>query len=82
MTLGLFKTVSVLLRARLRSNLGVLTLFVDGLVLVLGENGVVGLDLVFLEHSLIAAVCQYVPSCRWGGCRVGSTQGLFIRVGQ
>jgi hypothetical protein len=55
-TLGLFKTVFLLLQAILQSDPSVLTLFVDALVLVLGQDSVVGLDLILLEHSLIAIV--------------------------
>jgi len=58
--LGLFKTGMMLLQAHAAIGPGILTLFVDWLVLVLGQDSVVGLDLVLLEHGLIAIVCQSV----------------------
>ena len=47
----------MLLQATLQSDPSVLTLFKDVLVLVLGQDSIVGLDVVLLEHSLIAIVC-------------------------
>ena len=47
----------MLLQARLQSDPSILTLFEDVLVLVLGQDSIVGLDVVLLEHSLIAIVC-------------------------
>ena len=66
-TLGLFRTVLVLLQATLQSDPSVLTLFKDVLVLVLGQDSIVGLDVVLLEHSLVAIVYQSMSlSCRVG----------------
>ena len=72
----------MLLQARLRSNPNVLTLFEDVLVLVLGQDSIVGLDLVLVEHSLIAIVCQMMPHSYRVGCGEVYTRGLFIMVGQ
>jgi hypothetical protein len=57
----------VLLQARLQSDPSILTLFKDVLVLVLGQDSIVGLDVVLLEHRLIATVYQLMSlSCRVG----------------
>ena len=52
----------------MRSNPNVLTLFEDVLVLVLGQDSIVGLDLVLLEHSLIAIVYQLMLLSYRVGC--------------
>jgi hypothetical protein len=50
-----------------RSDPSVLTFFKDVLVLVLGQDSIVGLDVVLLEHRLIATVYQLMSlSCRVG----------------
>ena len=57
----------MLLQATLQSDPSVLTLFKDVLVLVLGQDSIVGLDVVLLEHSLVAIVYQSMSlSCRVG----------------
>lgn len=42
-----------------------LTVLVDAHVLLLGQDGVVGLEAVLVQHGLIAEVCQskFVSSC-------------------
>ena len=48
---------------------GLLTVLVDAHVLLLGQDGVVGLQAVLLQHSLIAVACQSLFGCevrsRW-----------------
>jgi hypothetical protein len=54
----------MLLQARCPHIPGVLTVLVDAHVLLLGQDGVVGLDAVLLEHSLIAITCELSSSLR------------------
>lgn len=66
----MFRTVFVLLQARLQSDPSIPTLFKDVLVLVLGQDSIVGLDVVLIEHGLIAIVYQLMCLSFRLGCEV------------
>lgn len=59
MALRLFRTAIVLLQARYPCVQTSLTVLVDAHVLLLGKDGVVGVDAILLEHSFVAVECQW-----------------------